>query len=380
LAILKKIPTSTNRYDAIVVGAGVAGCNIAYQLHQKGLRVLIVNQSHEVANGGSGAAGAFVSPKIGKGSPLLELTNASFRFAKDFYCQHFPAHFHQSGVVRIPKDTKDNDTFPLYAEHNSEPFCDVSPGEIEAMGIASQFGGFLFEQAGFCQSKEMCEALIKGIDFKALHVTNITQTDEGWRLNHLLHSRYLILATGYQNSLIDMRYMGIRGTWGSRGDFKTTLPITASIHKDLSISQNVEGVIKIGATHNKSHTPCLTCHNTALDSLLQKASSLIDISKLELLDTFCGMRSGSQDYFPLVGGVVDVEYMFAHYPKLTQGQKATLKMRDNLFVLNGLGGRGFVFAPLMAHALAEHIVEKRALDSRIDPNRLFLRWARRLKN
>ena len=61
------------KYDAIVVGAGIAGCSSAYFLKEKGLKVLVIDRSGVAASGGSSAAGAFVSPKIGKGSNLQGL-------------------------------------------------------------------------------------------------------------------------------------------------------------------------------------------------------------------------------------------------------------------------------------------------------------------
>ncbi|HFS82645.1 MAG TPA: FAD-dependent oxidoreductase, partial [Epsilonproteobacteria bacterium] len=57
----------TKTYDAIVIGAGIAGASAAYFLREKGDRVLVLDKQG-IARGGSGAAGAFVSPKIGKGS------------------------------------------------------------------------------------------------------------------------------------------------------------------------------------------------------------------------------------------------------------------------------------------------------------------------
>lgn len=365
-------------YDAIVVGAGVAGCSIAHSLYQRGLNVLILDQASSVANGGSGAAGAFVSPKIGKASPLQELTNTAFDYAVKFYQENFPQHFHQTGVIRIPKDAKDNAKFPLYREHSYPNFEDIDSHAIAQIGIDSEFDGFLFPTAGVCDSKALCQALIESIPFQSVAVETIEYIDGIWTINRQFQTKKLILATGYKDNLIDLSYMGIRATWGSRGDFKSTLPITQSIHKDLSISKNFDGVIKIGATHNKAYSPCLNCHNEPLKPLLDKASKLIDISQLELKEVFCGMRSGSHDYFPLVGGVVDVEYMFQHHPKIKQGAKVPLKMINNLYIINGLGGRGFVFAPLMAKMLADNIVENTPLDSRIDPNRLFLKWCRKL--
>ncbi len=91
------------------------------------------------------------------------------------------------------------------------------------------------------------------------------------------------------------------------------------------------------------------------------------------------MRAGSKDYFPLVGKVIDVPKMLDTYPKIVRGAKPDLQYVENLYVLNGLGGRGFVFAPLMAKILADYISEDITLDARINPDRLFFKWARKLR-
>jgi tRNA 5-methylaminomethyl-2-thiouridine biosynthesis bifunctional protein len=92
------------------------------------------------------------------------------------------------------------------------------------------------------------------------------------------------------------------------------------------------------------------------------------------------MRAGSKDYFPLVGKVIDVPFMFETYPAIVRGAKPKMKYLDNLFICNGLGGRGFVFAPLMAMMLAECIIEDKEVDLRVNPDRLFLKWARKLEH
>jgi tRNA 5-methylaminomethyl-2-thiouridine biosynthesis bifunctional protein len=90
------------------------------------------------------------------------------------------------------------------------------------------------------------------------------------------------------------------------------------------------------------------------------------------------MRAGCRDYFPIVGSVIDVSYMLKHYPSLQKGSKAPLKYIKNLYVFNGLGGRGFVFAPMMAEVLASHITKGREIDTRVCADRLFLKWCRKL--
>ncbi len=363
-------------YDAVVVGAGVAGCAIAYTLHQKGLKVCVVDRNSQIASGGSGAAGAFVSPKIGKASSLHSLTNEAFAFAVKFYQTHFPQYFHKTGIIRIPKDDRDNQNFALYRAFNYPYFKDIKAHTIQSLGIQSPYDGFLFNEGGVVDAKEMCEALMGGVEFTSVEIHKIEQKEGYWKLNEAMKCRFLVLATGYHNELIDIEYMGIGGVWGCRGDFKSSLNIGTSIHQDLSISQNMGGIIKIGATH--SHDASHPLLPNPLESLMQKASRLIDTTQLELVEVFCGVRSGSKDYAPLVGGVVDSAYMLQNYPQIQKGAKAPLKSIENLFVINGLGGRGFVLAPLMAHKLMQFILEGKSIDERIDPNRLFFKWARRL--
>jgi len=369
-------------YDTIIIGAGIAGCCAAFALQKKGQKVLLVDRSSVPASGGSGAAGAFVSPKIGKGSALQTLTNEAYEYAKDFYLKHFPKHFHQTGVIRIPKDAEDAEKFKLYEPFNGSKYRWVSKEELEAIGIQNADESFLFEEAGVCDAPAMCRAIWEQVPFKQFDVEKLKFDGTQWKLltaHCSLLTQNIVLATGYQNTLFDMRYMGIRGTWGSRGDYYSKLKLDVSMHKSISVSANIEGIIKLGATHNKAKNPCMACDGKPLKSLEEQGSLTVDTGDFVLKETFCGMRSGSKDYFPLVGSVIDVPFMFENYPAITRGAKPQIKHIENLYVLNGLGGRGFVFAPLMAKWLAESITQAKETDKRVNPDRLFLKWARKLK-
>ncbi len=364
-------------YDTIIIGAGIAGCCAAYTLQKKGQKVLLLDRSGVAASGGSGAAGAFVSPKIGKGSALQTLTNEAFHFAKDFYLKHFPKYFHQTGVIRIPKDAEDAEKFSTYEAFNDSKYRWVNQEELKIFGIKNSHDSFMFEEAGVCDAPEMCAAILEKVPHAQCHVKSLSFEDGMWRVGEY-SSKNIVLATGYQNDLFDMRYMGVKGTWGSRGDYTSNLELEVSMHKSISISANINGIIKIGATHVKSKEPCMVCDGEPLKGLFESASRMVDTSDFVLKETFCGMRSGSKDYFPLVGSVIDVPFMLENYPAITRGAKPTLKHIDNLFICNGLGGRGFVFAPLMAELLAECIVDGKEMDKRVNPDRLFLKWCRKL--
>ncbi len=376
-------------YDTIIIGAGIAGCSAAFALQQRGQRVLLVDRSAVPASGGSGAAGAFVSPKIGKGSPLQALTNEAYSYAVAFYSRHFPKYFDQSGVARIPKDLNDSEKFAQYEEYNIDKYENIERGFFLQHGIKNAERGFWFEEAGVCDAPQMCRAIWERVMFRQYDVASLVHEEEGWKLisrasehggvaQPQLYAKNVVLATGYQNDLLDMRYMGVKGLWGSRGDYASDLHLKISLHKKISISKNINGIIKLGATHIKAKEPCVACDGRPLADLEVQAAEMVDTSDFKLKEIFCGMRAGSKDYFPLVGRVVDVPWILEHYPGILKGAKPPLKHLEGLYVMNGVGGRGFVFAPLMAKWLSELIVEEKAIDSRVSPDRLFLKWCRKL--
>lgn len=364
-------------YDCIVVGAGIAGSSVAYFLKEKGLKVLVLDRAGIAHTGGSAAAGAFVSPKIGKGSPLQNLTNSAFAFAKDFYLTHFPKYFLQTGVVRIPKDEVDATKFEGYEPYNYPNYQWKQAKELEEAHILEKHASFYFEEAGVC-SPSVCESMLQDIDFVKYDVKSLCYDEGFWSIGSYQAPK-LVLATGYENRFIDMRYMGIKGVWGTRGDYKSTLPLTVSMHKNVSVSANVNGIIKVGATHEMGTLPCIHCNEEPLKGLLAKASTMVDTRDFKLTATYCGMRSASQDYTPLIGEVIDVETMLETHPTLPQGYKPKepLAKMEGLYVCNGLGGRGFVFGPMMGKMLAEFIVDGKAVDPRVNPDRLFLKWCRK---
>ncbi|UPT76955.1 FAD-dependent oxidoreductase [Sulfurovum sp. XGS-02] len=362
-------------YDTIIIGAGIAGASTAYALKQKGQNVIVLDK-RGIASGGSGAAGAFVSPKIGKGSLLQSLTNEAFEYAKEFYLSTCLELFHQTGVIRIPKDEVDAQKFSSYEPYNDNRYETYAKEQLKRLGINTEFDSFYFPEAGVCDAQEVCKYLLTNIEVVEYEVREIYQENELWCVGEY-RAQNLVLATGYENDLADLRYMGIKGTWGTRGDFSSKLSLDVSMHQSISVGANVDGIIKLGATHEKGVKEVVPCKKEQALGLKEKASSLIDTSDLELKEVFCGMRSGSKDYFPLVGKVIDVPFMLEKYPAIMRGSKPEMKYIERLYVLNGLGGRGFVFAPLMAKILAESIIEGKEVDVRVDPDRLFLKWCRK---
>ena len=255
-------------YDTIIIGAGIAGASLAYTLTQQNQKVLVLDKNG-IASGGSGAAGAFVSPKIGKGSALQTLTNEAFSFAKDFYLSTCPQYFHQTGVIRIPKDEADAQKFCEYDKFNDTEYENYTKEKLQSLGIDVDFDSFYFPDAGDCDAPNVCAFLLRDIEVEICNVAKIIFENEFWLCiptqesgnedSVVYQAKNIVLATGFESNLTDLRYMGIRGTWGTRGDFRSKLKLDVSMHQSMSVGANVDGIIKLGATHEKEVKEVVPC-------------------------------------------------------------------------------------------------------------------------
>lgn len=353
-------------YDVAVIGSGIAGSSIAYQLKKLNQRVAVIDQG-ELGNGASGAAGAFISPMLGKPNPLKTFTNDAFAYSTQLFHELVGEGFIQNGVLRLPKDERDKISFDAMEQFIEIPY--------ERRGE-----GYFFDTAGVIPPDVILPALLNGCDcFFEQRVWALEQDDEGLWCFGEIRARNVVLATGGYESLVDYPYPLIRGVWGERIRIETSTRTTHNYHKKVSVSTTVNGnQLLIGATHKKNHD--WTIDKKAPEELLEKAKEILPIESPHILETKAGMRPGSVDYYPIMGAVPDTEKNIAEFESIRHGTKVP---RDRLHYIPGLylhtghGGRGFVTAPLSARMLAERIVNGTSLSESLDAVRFFYRWMRR---
>jgi len=368
-------------YDVVVVGAGIAGAATAYHLTQAGLSVAVVERHDSLSCSASAAAGAFLSGKIGKPSPLHRLTNEAFEEASSFYSAITPDGFDQSGLVRLSKDQADSERFELYSGALKIKHRTLQPADCRKLNIDSQVG-IVFEQGGVCDPDIVIASLLDGSTLMLdTPIESISNSNNLWHLSSkdsTIVASKVVLASGYSNGFCDEPYLSLTPQWGSRGRFATSRALPMALHKDFSISASATHEVTIGAT-NSLVVPDEDLAARLLEALRHKATSLWPDTEFELLECRSGMRSNAKDHFPIAGRLIDAAAMIEQYPNITKGAKAPLHYYDNLFVINGMGARGFVFAPMVSRMLTELIVADKPIDSRVDSERLFWRWVRRLR-
>lgn len=385
------------KYDYIIIGAGITGCSTVYFLSKYSKSILLIDRNCDVAQGASGAAGAFLSPLLGKKNQFKSLVNQALKFSTSFYKQNIKEEINNCGVVRIPKNNEDRKKFESYKPYMDFPF--QKEGE-----------GYFFEIGSQVTPYGICNFLSKDVEkVFDYEVDSIEKKDDYWLVNNDYQAKKLILTTGADISLIKEDYFKIRAVWGQKIDIYTTTCISKNYHKESSLSYSKyikdkdKYKVSIGATHHRLTCDTKICNlcvegsninklssnsytintlNSDTKRLLKLANDIQVLDDVEVCDIKVGARASSLDYFPMVGELVDSQKTIKNFPHLKNGsfiKNDMLSKIDNLFVLNGVGGRGFVLSPYLANNLVEYIVKNNNLDEEVLTYRLFKRWVRKLK-
>ncbi len=288
------------KYDTIVVGAGIAGVTTAYWLRQSGQKVLLVDKKGLLA-GASGAAGAFLSPRLGKGGVLQKLTNEAYRFALDFYADIASEYFFQKGLIRLPKNEEDAIRFETFRPFIDLPFDTIDPTEFPYIAKeAKRWGGFHFPHAAFVDPMGVARKLVEGIETSWGWTATPRREGGLWHLGGVA-APILVLATGADAFALPLPYLSIGGVWGERVDVRSDADIAVTLHQKLSVSANIEGIVRIGATHvrNDPRSEIERVHQLIVDAV----SLVPSLRDQQLVRIYAGHRASVSDHLPVVGAL-----------------------------------------------------------------------------
>jgi tRNA 5-methylaminomethyl-2-thiouridine biosynthesis bifunctional protein len=371
-------------YDVVIIGAGINGCSVAYEFIKEGKRVILFD-TKGIASGGSGAAGAFISPKFSKAGELKEIINSAFTYSYDFYAKNFPNSFKQAQLLHLAKDEAEDETLRIYKKNTTLPLLKMSASTKMQLSKEAKEREYISINAGVVDAQSVCNDMACGAKFVQEKVDSLVYNDDFWVINESYSAKNVVLATGAYDMLIPEPYIKLRGVWGHRIDVKTSTKNDNSIHQFVSISPAQEGKLAIGATHNVHYHP--QKNREAYDveqgrkELLKKASQTISLENATVVKDYTGLRSGSFDYMPLVGSLVLSKETLLTCKNILHVKKPDFKeymYYPNLFMLNGSGGYGFVLAPYLAKILTDNILHGKAISERISPARFFARWVKKL--
>jgi len=309
----------------------------------------------------------------------------AYLFSMDFYHRNFAHLIRTAPLLHLAKYPDENARVRAFRETTTLPLMEA--GEACAMPLQPETEGFervQLRESGLVDAKRTCEAMAEGADFFGIEVDSIQYEDGLWRFDGF-SARNVVLATGAYRPVLEIPYIVLRPVWGHRVDIRTSTPLPCHLHQYVSVAAtDGEGYGAIGATHDVHYHPQTADRPYDIEAgrreLLEKARRSLRLDDVEILRDYTGLRSGSNDYLPIVGAVADAAASVRENPGLLRGEVPSasgLRFVPGMYIVNGSGGYGFVLGPYLGAALAAHITQGREVPHGLSPVRFLLRRAKR---
>ena len=351
----------TPRHIAII-GGGVAGLCLAHRAGQSGLRVTVIDRHPQPLGGASGNPYAMMMPYLtARSSPEALFYWRAFDYAKNFYPDSV---FHAIGVQTDGRmgDRDVRKTLDHELIHNND-------------------AGICYPGSGYIDTAALASHLLPAVnDWITAAVGDIKCTDQGrWHVQNtdlktICDSDVLVVAAGIQSIQLLPDLQPFVTARGGQTELYQLSDWPAPLH---SIQHNKHYVIPI--KHQKQiliggdyhHLPSADWFNTLGQrpktpqlnyQAWQQQSNRFLFDHAQLLQTRMGIRAGTTDHLPLCGPVVNSAQFKLDYADLHHGRHwqsyPPAAVHKNLYLLSGLGSRGYTSAPLLADYLMAMILNQ----------------------
>ena len=393
--------------NAIVIGAGLAGCTTAAALARRGIRVTLL-ESRQLASGGSGNEQGILYTRLSrKHSALTDFALQSFRFAANTYREAFA-----SGNLIADQDGALCGSFHLGASERDLHYLQDALREVpelaavlseqqarDILGVTQMGPGLWFPDSGWLRPISICSALTNHAAIELIENCGdikLTRQNGLWQASNragtLAQSPCAIIATGTETrSFAPLEWLplqSIRGQTTQLPESADTHALKAALCHEGYIAPARDGFHCIGATFNlNDEANALRDEDHRVN--LQRLAAAVPGWRAELellppdqLQGRVGFRCASPDYLPLVGPVPDRSAFLQVFGGLRKNAKQVIPRRGpclpGLYLTTGHGSRGLSSTPLAAEILASQITGEplplsRELCRALSPARFLIR-------
>lgn len=363
---------------AVVVGAGLAGCFVAYSLAKKGWKVTLIDELNEVGQAASANQQAVLFPKLSAyNSPLTQFLLSSFLYSARVYqdiLKHNPiGELH--GALLLASNQKEQLAQAQLANwltHYPELGVLVDENEASLLaGLPLQHPGLFIPLSGWINSPKLCQFLVNTEGISLITNTAVKELffDKYWHVNEW-QAEVVVLANGNKitsfNQTKSLPIKSIRGQMTSIHATKESRALKIPLCDEGHVLPAVNGIHLLGATYELK----------TADFMIKAEDDLLNIAKLrklgpytswsnEIVHHWAGVRAATPDYLPVVGAVASESDFLNLYTGLRSNSKRWINEEapyyPGLYAFAGFGSRGLTTIPLSAEWLASLINNQMSL-------------------
>lgn len=389
-APVKKATTkhAASTLDVVVLGGGIAGLSVARACALAGVPVTLIDEQ-EPMQGASGNPAAMVMPYLtAQTSPEALFYWRAFEYATQAYLSNTRHDCYQpTGVKAWCLDDKRKKWADTMFKANAWP-SELIHKTPEAV---------IYPSAGAIDTQKLKDQWLSyAADVMMAKVTEIKKSDGRWQLldsqqNYIKSCDVLVVTAGINSlQLAPFSALPLVPKHGQVSIIQSNAkwPFERiQKHQGYAISLT-ESLCLLGATfdHMDEKTwfdkPLLHENHWQRNLTQWQGFDAWQWPKCQVVGGKAGIRSTTPDHLPVCGTVVDgrtfkQDYADLHHGRHWQSYPAA-KTLSNLYLMTGLGARGFTSAPLLGQLLADMILGRPLpleldLCRQLHPNRFLYR-------
>jgi tRNA 5-methylaminomethyl-2-thiouridine biosynthesis bifunctional protein len=373
--------------NVAVIGGGVAGCAMAAALSRRGLTPTLFERHHALAQEGSGNPCGLLKPRLtADGGIHGRFYAQATLFAQ---AQLPPEAWVSQGIFHLARDAEEaalqERLAQTLAPGHAQPLNAAQAAELAQ--VEAPFGGLWFPFAGAIRPQAVCAALLSAVPTPVRRLTASVAPPEpcatgGWLVQGESFDAVVLTAGAYSKALYAPAELPI---FCNRGQISvlaeqpdSPLPTPALSFggylsprfSDPTFAPSDQPLRVLGATYRRLPSPEAedwsqlsdADHQAVADDLAAHLPAVAQALKAEQtrLGGRAALRATIADHMPLAGPLFQATDFRQDFAELHHGRRPSsypaARWAEGLFILGGLGSRGFQTAPLLAEHLAATMV------------------------
>lgn len=367
-----------------IIGAGLAGCSLAYELSKSGsFDITIIDKSCEVADETSGNFAGILAPYLTSDNNFSDQFHTlGYSLLRDFINQ-YRNHIEicNQGVIQLLSDPKEQHRYQKIFTNRD---IDSNVAKLLSATQVSQLintttskSAVYYPNALALVPKSICQLWLKLANVKLNLQTEliaITTNQRGnWQLEFNNFNQVfdiVIFAGGYQlfKQITQLQKIPVYPSQGQLTVIQKSFDITKTImDKGYIIPDYKQNLQVIGATfRNNSDTNADIREEDNDFNITQIKQMLSDNStaNINIVDSRVATRCVTSDHLPLVGKLVDyTKFEQNFYKPLSKGYPKVkipkIEYQQGLYVSSGFGSKGLCSSLLAAKIITAQITNQK---------------------
>lgn len=341
--------------DYLIVGQGLAGTLLAYELSKLDKNILVVNEEKEFTS--SKVAAGMFNPISGKrmviGWKTTELLEASQRTYTELEGILNKAIFHKQNIYNVFGSVKEQNDLSVRMEDAA--FARYVNMEVTVEpNVKQAFSAFEIIGSGWVNLPDLLDGYAKilkeenALLNEVFDYNELIYENEKWHYKNFLADK-IVFCEGYKN--IENPYFNWLPFVLCKGDvliIKCNITDKKIVKKGIYLVSIGEGLFKVGATYEWNDLSEMPSEK-GRQFLIEKLNELLD-TEYEIVNQIAGIRPTTKDRRAIVG----------EHPE-----------HKGMYILNGLGTKGVMQAPYLVNELISNMENNKELENEISIKRFI---------